>query len=288
MLTDRRTDDELLLYRETTVLDDSGYTRSLAAAVSTLLLAGLGACDGSPTAFEDAPSLSLGFRAESGGGAGTSSQVSPRSPHVRPSIQVSGDNGTLTLDSVFLVVDEFKAEVEEGDCEQQAAAENCARFEAEPFFLDLPLDADGDGESETRFVAEIPVPPGTYTNFKFETRQPEDSLLAAIRDPEQHGLENWPGEASVLVVGDFEGEPFRAFFEAEVKVVLPIDPPLEVADEEDADGVTVVLNPGEWFTGDDGTVTDLTRLDFDPEAGGPVTKMEVKFLDGFTKIEVNE
>lgn len=262
--------------------------RPLVAVAATLLLAGMAACDGSPTAFEDAASLSLGFRAESGSSAGSGSAVSPDAPGLQPSIQVSGDNGTLTIDSVFLVVDEFKAEVEEGDCEGQAPAEACARFEAEPFFLNLPLETDGNGDTDTEVVAEVPVPPGTYTSFKFETKQPRDSLLSAIRDPDQHGLEDWPGEASVLVVGDFEGEPVRAFFQAEVKVVLPIDPPLEVAEDEEADGVTVVLNPGQWFTDDDGTVTDLTQLDYDPEAGGPVTKLEVKFLEGFTKVEVNE
>lgn len=223
------------------------------AVVATLLVAGLAACDGSPTGFENAASLSLGFRAESGSSANAS-------PGLRPSIEVSGDNGTLTIDSVFLVVDEFKAEAREGDCEGEAPAEACARFDAEPFFLNLPLETDGNGDTDTDVVAEVPVPPGTYTSFKIEAKQPQDSLPDAIRDPEGHGLENWPGEASLLVVGDFEGDPYRAFFHAEVKVVLPIDPPLEVADGEDADGVTVVLEPGEWFTNDDGTVTALTTI----------------------------
>ena len=268
--------------------NDSPYARSLTPALAGLLLAGLAACDSSPTGFEDAASLSLGFRAESGATASSSSAGPSTAPGLSPSVQVSGDNGTLTMDSVFLVVDEFKAEVEEGDCEGDAPEEACARFEAEPFFLSLPLEADSASESDRTVVAEVPVPPGTYTSFKFETKHPEDSLLAAIRDTGRHGLENWPGQASVLVVGDFDGESFRAFFDAEVKVVLPIDPPLEVADEEDADGVTVVLDPGQWFTNDDGTVSDLTQFDYDPEAGGPVTKLEVKFLDAFTRIEVNE
>jgi len=258
------------------------------AAVVTLLVAGLAACDGSPTGFEDAASLSLGFRAESGSSGSSGSAVFTDGSQLRPSIEVSGDNGTLTIDSVFLVVDEFKAEAEEGDCEGDAPEEACARFEAEPFFLNLPLEVDSDGESDTEVLAEVPVQPGTYTSFKFETKQPQDSVLAAIRDPEGHGLENWPGEASVLVVGDFEGDPFRAFLQAEVKVVLPIDPPLEVTDEEDADRITVVLNPGQWFIEEDGTVEDLTRFDYDPETGEPVTKLEVKFLEGFTKIEVDE
>jgi hypothetical protein len=185
-------------------------------------------------------------------------------------------------------VDEFKAEVGEGDCAEQAAEESCARFEAEPFFLDLPLDVEGDGESETEIVATVPVPVGSYSNFKFEVKEPGGDLLAEIRDPGGHAVEDWPQGASVLVEGDFEGEPFRAYFSGEVKVELPIDPPLEVGDEASSEGVTVVLNPQTWFTNDDGTVDDLTQFDFDSGTGEPVTKLEVKFLEGFEKIEVDE
>lgn len=94
--------------------------RPLVAVAATLLVAGMAACDGSPTGFEDAASLSLGFRAESGSIGSTGSVVSPDARGLQPSIQVSGDNGTLTIDSVFLVVDEFKVEAREGDCEGEA------------------------------------------------------------------------------------------------------------------------------------------------------------------------
>lgn len=261
---------------------------SLRIAGSFLLVAGLAACDGSPTGFEDSASLSLGFQSTTSGSSGSASVASPDAARLSSSIQATGNNGTLTLESVFLVVDEFKAEVGAGDCAEQAAEDSCARFEAEPFFLDVPLDVEGDGESETEIVTTVPVPVGTYTNFKFEVKEPGESLLAEIRDPEGHAIEDWPAGASVLVEGDFEGEPFRAYFSGEVKVELPIDPPLEVEDEESSEGVTVVLNPQTWFVNDDGTVDDLTQLDFDPETGEPVTDLEVKFLEGFEKIEVNE
>lgn len=262
--------------------------RPLRTAASLLLVAGLAACDGSSTGVEDGASLSLGFRSTTSGASTSSSFMAADAPGLSASVQATGDNGTLTLESVFLVVDEFKAEVGEGDCDEQAAEESCARFEAEPFFLDVPLDVEGDGESETEIVTTVPVPVGTYSNFKFEVKGPDADLLSEIRDPEGRAIEDWPAGASVLVEGDFEGEPFRAFFSGEVRVELPIDPPLEVEDEEADEGVTVVLNPRDWFTNDDGTVDDLTQLDFDPETGEPVTKLEVKFLDGFEKIEVNE
>lgn len=268
-------------------MDTRRRKRSLRITGSLLLVAALAACDGSPTGLEDGASLSLGFRSTTSGTSTSAAVASPGAADLSPSIQATGDNGTLTLESVFLVVDEFKAGVGEGDCAEEAAEGSCARFEAEPFFLDVPLAVEGDGESETEIVATVPVPVGTYSNFKFEVKEPDAGLLAEIRDPEGFGIEDWPAEASVLVEGDFEGEPFRAYFSGEVKVELPIDPPLEVEDEGTDKGVTVVLNPQTWFTNDDGTVDDLTRLDFDPETGEPVTELEVKFLDGFEKIEVD-
>lgn len=90
------------------------------AVVATLLVAGLAACDGAPTGFADAASLSLGFRAGSGSNGSTGSVVSPDAPGLQPSIEVSGDNDTLTIDNVFLVVDGLKAEAREGDCEGEA------------------------------------------------------------------------------------------------------------------------------------------------------------------------
>lgn len=263
------------------------WKRPIRLAATTFLVAGLAACDGSPVGLGDGATLSLGFRTTTSGSSTGSSLLAAHVPGLSPAIQVSGDNGTLTLESIYLVVDEFKAGVGDGDCDEQAAEGSCARFEADPFFLDLPLELDGNGESETEEVTTVSVPAGTYANFKFEVKEPDAALLDEIRDPAGHGIEDWPAEASVLVEGDFEGEPFRAFFSGEVRVELPIDPALEVADESST-GVTVVLNPQLWFENGDGTVMDLTELDFDPVAGEPVTELEVKFLDGFEKIEVNE
>lgn len=78
--------------------------------------------------------------------------------------------------------------------------------------------------------------------------------------------------------------PFWVFFDAEVKVELTFDAPL-VIDDGAVQVVTVFVNPAAWFAAPDGSVLDLSAFDFG--ATGQLFKLEAKFLDGFTKIEVD-
>lgn len=203
------------------------------------------------------------------------------------SLTVSGPNGTLTLDELLLIVDEFKLEAGEEACEMAGEegedAGACARFEAAPHLLALPLDEPGE---EAVAVTE-PVPAGSFADLKFEVKEADEdgSLLAQIRTE----VPDWPGQASGFVAGSFapaDGSPareFRAFFQGEVKVELSFETPLAVAEGSDQT-VLVTLDPREWFTNPDGTVLDLSEFDF--TATGEAFGLEVKLLDGFTKIEI--
>ena len=198
------------------------------------------------------------------------------------SLDVPGSIGVLTLDAIHLVVDEFRLERVEDACEDLNGDDDaCENFEAPPFFVAVPLDGADVG------VVSRTVPAETYEELKFETKAPEDdgSLLAEIRQQ----FDDWPEDASALVIGTFTpdvGEPvsFRVFFDAEVKVELEFDPPFEVVEGDDQ-AVTVFVDPAIWFANPDGSVVDLSAFDFD--VTGEVVKLEVKFEDGFTKVEVD-
>ena len=197
------------------------------------------------------------------------------------SLDVPGPNGVLTLDAIHLVVDEFKLERVEDACEDQNGDDDaCENFEAPPFFVAVPLDGDDVG------VVSQAVPADTYVELKFETKAPEDDgpLLAEIQG--QTPFNDWPEHASALVIGTFtpdEGGPvsFCVFFDAEVKVELTLDPPFEVMEGDDQ-AVTVFVDPAIWFANPDGSVVDLSAFET-----GEVVKLEVKFEDAFTKVEVD-
>ena len=198
---------------------------------------------------------------------------------------VTGTNGTLTLEQIWLVADEFRLERADGTCDAASSGPGnpCDRFEAAPALASVSLDGDVPGG------VTLTADPGTYDELKFETREPraDGTLLAEIRAQ----FPDWPEEASLLVIGTFTpadgGDPvaFRVFFSGEVRVELVFEgEPLVVAagDEQTA---TVFVNPDLWFVQADGSVVDLTQFDF--AATGEVVELEAKFLEGFTKIEVD-
>jgi hypothetical protein len=199
-----------------------------------------------------------------------------------------GDNGSLSVEEIWLVVDEFKLERVDGACEEVAGAEDdeCEEFELGPFFVSVPLEGDGIGDVSTD------VEPGTYEELKFETKAPDDDGGALLEEIQTDHFDDWPAEASMVVIGTFtptesEAVSFKAYFDAEVKVELefPDDDPL-VVEEGGALSVTVFVDPAIWFANDDGTVDDLSMYDF--ETTGEVFEFEAKFEDGFSKIELDD
>jgi hypothetical protein len=194
-------------------------------------------------------------------------------------LPLEGTNGTLSLDEIWLVADEFKLELLEGTCEEGDET-GCENFELAPFFASVPLE----GEDTGNLTAE--VTPGSYQALKFETKAAAGgTLLDEIRET----FDDWPGSASLLVIGTFtptDGDPvaFRVYFDAEVKVVLAFEEPLVIG--EAGQFVTVFVDPAIWFANGDGTVDDLSAFDYDTT--GEVVTFEAKFEDGFTKIELGD
>lgn len=263
--------------------------RRLLAPGGTLVLAlaiGAAACGDSSTGPEEGSTVMVAFRAEGTAAAIPARRSIPSDPPTTSTVKAAqAQEGTLELESVYLVVDEFKLEGNLDACEGPDPTPDCAKFEAEPHLLALPLL---EGESEA-WIEET-APPGTFTRLKFETKAATGNpdVQAAI---DAEGIVDWPADASLMVTGSFtpdgasEGTSFRVFFDAEVKIVLPLPDPLVVTEEGDEEKVIViVVAPEGWFLDEEGSVLDLTELDYD--TSGQVQKLEVKLEDGFTKIEL--
>ncbi len=91
---------------------------------------------------------------------------------------------------------------------------------------------------------------------------------------------DWPERASMRVAGSFTlgdgGDPsvFVVYFHAEVKVKLSFEPRLTVIADSEATRVVVEVNPLTWFMLANGSVSDLSEMDF--ETTGGVVDFEAK------------
>lgn len=210
-------------------------------------------------------------------------------------VMLSGVNGSLELDTIHVVVDEFELERSEdvAGCDDDEAAgvddDACEEFEVGPTFVALGLDA------APAVAASAPVPAGSYDELEFEIEDLEDDeegaegqriaeLLASIRST----FPEWPREASMRVAGTFtptggEAQRFVAYFEAEIEVELEFATPFVVSGDEASRIVTVELNPADWFTRPDGSVLDLTQYDY--ASTGLVVEFELEMEHGFEGVE---
>lgn len=260
--------------------------RSLTLFGMTLVVMTLG-CGSASEPGQSNVSLTFRFDGE-GGGVSAASAAVAASGAQGPLVIQGADGATLEITDIRLIVDELKLERQQDACEgldevPPELEDQCARFEAPPQFLPVPLAEGEVGEVEAL------VPEGVYVALKFETKAPADEESALLLEVRAEFPE-WPGQASAVVVGTFfpaeggDARPFTAFFDAEVKVVMDLPEPLVV--QAGADGsITVFVDPAIWFVDPDGLVIDLSVYDFTAE-DPVVPKLEAKFEDMITKIEV--
>lgn len=211
-------------------------------------------------------------------------------------LDVPGSNGTITLDSIFVVINEVELHPADGSCDAvdssgSDSSDDCPEFEAPPRFLDLPLD----GEPVEAVTALMPA--GAYKELDFEIEDLEDdetdpaeaALIAAVRSEIRSRIPDWPDKASALVVGSFAPSgggsvDFRVFLEAEIEIEFELIPNLIVDDAGAASrDLTVDVRPDIWFGRPDGTVIELHLYDYD--STGQLLEFEVEMEDGFTEIE---
>lgn len=256
----------------------------------SLLLApvALAACSGDGTGTSAAGQVQIRM----GVSTGARASLAPAGPSFATGtpLVITGTNGTLSITDIKLVVSRFELRGADGSScgattasgvhtDRSGGSDDGAKhdageceFRAAPQFVTLPLD----GSQLT--VTTGNVPPGTYTAVRFKvknldfrddgdsedddaaTRSSVDSVFNAIRAQ----VPDWPAQASMLVTGTFTptggtAKDFRAFLKAEVKLTLPITPPLTVTEASSTAQVSVLLDPANFFrTGT--TVIDLSQF----------------------------
>ena len=200
---------------------------------------------------------------------------------------VTGSNGTLTITNVSFVVAEVELECQ-GDDDMGPA---CADFKAPPAFVKLPL---GAGAVD---VASAGVPAGSYTELEFEIDDLEDDTddsateraqYAAVRSVIRAAYPDFPDKASMVVEGTFtpsgssQAVSFRTYLAAEIEIEMGLTPPLVVSDAAVTRALFVDVQPSMWFRRADGTVRDLSRLDY--VRTGSVVGFEVEVKQGFRSV----
>ncbi|HEV7589942.1 MAG TPA: hypothetical protein VGO40_17635 [Longimicrobium sp.] len=267
------------------------FTAALAAAPLALA-----ACSDSSTGTTAPGQVQLRFGVASGARA-LKSPTGARAAIGGPLV-VTGTNGSLSITEIRVVVSKFKLKgLHDQPCAGTGTgtaggtddsghheAEEC-EFEGGPLFLDLPLD----GSQLT--VATGTVPPGTYDRVRFKVKNldlrddddheddadsAEAARVTALFQQIRAQFSDWPAKASMRVTGSFTptggaARPFTAYLNAEVKLQLPISPPLVVTEGSSTGQVAVVLDPAAIFR-NGANVIDLSQFngrlgEFKSEAG---------------------
>lgn len=254
-------------------------------ALPAIALLALGACADS-TAPGSGQRVSVAFAAATSLTA--SQQVMQQSSTADVMQAVSGTNGTLTITEIGFVIAELELEAHDGACDG-IDKDGCPDFEAKPQFVQLPVSGGGDFDVTTTLM-----PPGSYQELRFEVEaleadQDDDQerrnqiaeLLTAVRA----SYSDFPAAASMVVVGNFNGTPFRVYFDAEFVVDMDLDPALSVSGSGADRALTVRLAPDRWFLMADGSVRDLSQFDY--ATTGQVLAFSLEIDRGFVAVDID-
>lgn len=270
-------------------------------ATIALAAAAVAACD-TGTGLNGGAQVSIAFDARTAGTAAGMEMLGFGGGLISESVEVSGSNGVLSIDTAHVIMSEFELDRmddfdrcdDDGDDGDDGSDDGddslCPDFDAPPSFLSLPL---GNGP-KTVVSAEIPV--GRYDELEFEIEDLDDDEDDAIEAQQIEELRaeiraqypNWPRDASMRVAGTFtptggEPEPFVVYLEAEIEVELEFDTPFTVTETDVGRTITVELDPADWFTLGNGTVINLA--DHDYETTGSLLEFEVEIENGFKSVE---
>ena len=250
--------------------------------IVTALIPFLWACEDT-TGPEGARQVRVRFQAvaPSGASASQASAPLPSFNHVPSSgaITLTGTNGRLVIQDIRLIVSEIELERAGGECVGERD-DDCEEFEGGPFLVNL---LDGSAAE----VVNAVIPAGSYTEMEFEVedldvdddddngeRQAKQSILTQMRQ----AYPAFPSDASMVVHGTFNGEPFTVFFEAEIEVEQEFATPFRVPEDG---GITVNLSPGAWFQ-QGAQLMDLRALN------GRTLEFEAEFENGVVEVEFDD
>ena len=203
-------------------------------------------------------------------------------------IGLERSNGRLTIDEMWVIVEEFELEpVEEGECDDDVVEVECPDFEQRYFFIEVPTDGSDVQVAVTQASGRFDELEVEIDDAEIDDDDPEDladaELIRAMFENDiLPTFPNWPEKASLVVIGTFEprnpdgslgaAEAFTTYFEAEVEVEIDLVPPFDTDTNTE---ISVRLNPEAWFVNPDGTVWDLAALQ------GQLVEFEIEMEDGF-------
>lgn len=256
------------------------------------LTSGFAGCDTTSTNSEQSDgNVKLQFKTVTGSQGKALNKMSEHD-----SLVVDGSNGSLQIDDIRFIVEEFKFELEDDGCAEDDSTNeeaDCEEFEAEPFFVDLPLNED------TLSLANDKIGTGLYEEMEFEVNdldfeneeEGDDEEHQALADSIRSEFPEWPDEASMIITGTFtpndgDPQPFKVFAKAEIEIEREFNPPLEVTENNMQQVVSVNINPAGWLQQEDGSVIELSKYDWDEQ--GELLEFSAEFEDGIEELEVDE
>ena len=154
-------------------------------------------CSG-PTAPNGAGQVAVRFNTASSGRASTSVSNSGAqfSTAATAALSIAGENGTLVIEDIRLIVSEMELERAEGACVSAGDDDECEEFEGGPFLVNL-LDGSADQ------VVSALIPAGSYTEFEVEDLEVDDDdaaeqqTIQALLSEMRQVHPNFPSNASM-------------------------------------------------------------------------------------------
>lgn len=231
-------------------------------------------CDDA-TGPDGAGQVAVRFQAVSAAGAIAAPAAAGSASLAADPITLTGNGNTLVIEDIRLIVSEIELERADAECIGEDDDDDCEEFEGGPFLVNL-LDGTPDQ------VVTALVPPGSYTEFEFEVEDLDDDdddddserqVIQGLLVEMRQAYPGFPEDASMVVSGTWNGEPFTVYFDAEIEVELEFDTPFRVP--EDA-AILVNMDPSAWFVRD-GQPINLAEYD------GQTIEFELEFEmeDGF-------
>lgn len=153
-------------------------------------------------------------------------------------------------------------------------------------FIDVPLSVDE--EAVLAALGDLELVPGTYEKLEFKIEEADLDDGDRLQDVIRTDFPDWPEDASLVAVGSFtpnggDAREFTVFFDAEVKIELELDPPLEVTGSE-TPTITIDFDPTRLFKPFGSEVPDLSQHDY--AETGELVDLELEIEDSFRKVEL--
>lgn len=257
---------------------------------SITILAGLTFTACKPNSGSEMTSVTLQFNTISN----STPKIAAKSSQNNDTLRIEGSNGTLIIDDIRFIVEDFELQRSSGECEGLPNEDDCEEFEADPFFVDLPLTADSIS------LGNSLIEPGLYDELEFETddldvseeedpveQQQKQDLINAVRAV----YPDWPTSASMVITGSFvssQGDTtqFKTYAEAEIEIELEFNPPLEITENSVSKLLKLNINPVDWFLRPDNTILDLSQYDY--ETTQELLEFELEIENSLKSIEVED